>query len=144
MVRLHLAAGHGDNIQTVLCGCEALHFKLQSIRMKSHQEGDKSSLPAAVSSPSSLGVDITGNSPGDCRTPASARMMGYSLDIESGSCQRLIICPCLGPDCDLARAGLHPDTGDPGVATMELVRGTVPRLADGNTAQNITGDRGEV
>ena len=135
MVRLHLAAGHGDNIQTVLCGCEALHFKLQSIRMKSHQEGDKSSLPAAVSSPSSLGVDITGNSPGDCRTPASARMMGYSLDIESGSCQRLIICPCLA-DCDLARAGLHPDTGDNGH--------TVPRLADGNTAQNITGDRGEV
>ena len=135
MVRLHLAAGHGDNIQTVLCGCEALHFKLQSIRMKSHQEGDKSSLPAAVSSPSSLGVDITGNSPGDCRTPASARMMGYSLDIESGSCQRLIICPCLA-DCDLARAGLHPDTGDNGH--------TVPRVADGNTAQNITGDRGEV
>ena len=135
MVRLHLAAGLGDNIQTVLCGCEALHFKLQSIRMKSHQEGDKSSLPAAVSSPSSLGVDITGNSPGDCRTPASARMMGYSLDIESGSCQRLIICPCLA-DCDLARAGLYPDTGDNGH--------TVPRLADGNTAQNITGDRGEV
>ena len=135
MVRLHLAAGHGDNIQTVLCGCEALHFKLQSIRMKSHQEGDKSSLPAAVSSPSSLGVDITGNSPGDCRTPASARMMGYSLDIESGSCQRLIICPCLA-DCDLARAGLHPHTGDNGH--------TVPRVADGNTAQNITGDRGEV
>ena len=136
MVRLHLAAGHGDNIQTVLCGCEALHFKLQSIRMKSHQEGDKSSLPAAVSSPSSLGVDITGNSPGDCRTPASARMMGYSLDIESGSCQRLIICPCLA-DCDLARAGLHPHTGHNGH--------TVPRLADGNTAQNMrTGDRGEV
>ena len=135
MVRLHLAGGLGDNIQTVLCGCEALHFKLQSIRMKSHQEGDKSSLPAAVSSPSSLGVDITGNSPGDCRTPASARMMGYSLDIESGSCQRLIICPCLA-DCDLARAGLHPHTGDNGH--------TVPRLADGNTAQNITGDRGEV